>query len=142
VLKAKSFEKERLLSLQIFKGGATMDYTEEVLRMIDAVEKEYYKPPKTYKMNKGEFMHRSFKSWAIKELRIYILSHFELSPIEAIEQFRQLMDDFSCRSKDGGISFMFSTAYDVSTDILDNLLPWAAEREHVFKKGEIYGYYS
>lgn len=119
-----------------------MDYTEEVLRMIDAVAREDYQPPKTYQMNKGKFMHRSFKSWAIKEIRIYILTNFDLSAIEALEQFRQMMDDFACQSTNGTNSFMFSTAYDVATDILDTLLPWAAEREHVFKEGEMYGYYS
>lgn len=69
------------------------------------------------------FTQASYSRWAAEEIIIYILSHVNLTPIEAVEEFRDLMEDYATRDRyDKQNSYIFSVAYDVATDIYDILL--------------------
>lgn len=69
------------------------------------------------------FAQASYSRWATEEIIVYILSHVNLTPLEAVEEFRNLMDDYATRDKcDKQNSYIFSVAYDVATDIYDILL--------------------
>lgn len=67
---------------------------------------------------KDEFTQLCYQLWAGNEILDYLRKHRNLGLLEGIEQFRRMMDNYSCRSK----SICFSVAYDVATDILDTLI--------------------
>ena len=69
------------------------------------------------------FAQASYSRWAAEEIIVYILSHVNLTPLEAVEEFRNLMDDYATRDRyDKQNSYIFSVAYDIATDIYDILL--------------------
>jgi hypothetical protein len=72
--------------------------------------------PLPSKANKRCFEQDSYARWATIELYQYVNSQDEPA-ILSVEKFVALMDKYACM---GGI--MFSVAYDISVDILDNLL--------------------
>lgn len=68
-----------------------------------------------YYWEREEFQFMCYEIWAGKELLHYIRNHSKIPVKEAIEQFRDLMDDYSCEHE----CICFSVAYDVATDVLD-----------------------
>lgn len=82
--------------------------------------KSGYSEPKTYYDKKGgEFMFESYRNWAFKELMEYLAKNRSYGYQPATEKFRETMDEFACAAKTPEADFMFSTAYDVATDVLD-----------------------
>lgn len=65
------------------------------------------------------FLMQSHSRAAIEELQEYVLGHPQKGLMESIEEFRQMIDDFACESTSEATNRMFSTYYDVVTDILD-----------------------
>lgn len=83
----------------------------------------WYSTPKRYfGMEPATFSMLSFKRWALIELRDYVMSVPYKRPVDSVEVFRRQMDCFACQAKGDMEKNMFSTAYDVATDILDMLL--------------------
>ena len=66
------------------------------------------------------FEQQSYSRWAANEILSYVLHHLGMSPITAVEEFANLMDEYSCKNQFS--SFGFSVAHDVAMDILDMLL--------------------
>ena len=96
----------------------------KVIELIDEmVCRDWYKEPSTYYgVTKQEFLLSSYKTWALHELRVYVLQHPKDDPITCIENFRHMVDGYACDSKTPDANFMFSVSYDVATDVLDMLL--------------------
>lgn len=83
----------------------------------------WYAPPYRYYGMKPEiFSMLSAKRWAILELKEFVFSHKKSRPIDSVELFRKQLDNYSCIAKNEEAKFMFSTAYDTVTNILDMLL--------------------
>lgn len=95
----------------------------KALIIIDSHIRRYYlKPVKTYGMDRFQYREADYKNWAATEIRKYINEHRKSEPINAVEDFRYMMDHLACAAKDAKRSYMFSVGYDVATDILDVLL--------------------
>lgn len=95
----------------------------KVLSIIDSLRDGWYNPPTKYGIQKKiEFYYQSYSSSAIKEIKFYLMEHKNEDAINAIENFRYLMDCFACEARNGSANFMFSVYYDVATDVLDVLL--------------------
>ena len=98
----------------------TMNYA---LSVVNELKKKSYKTPTDYYGQKKMFFeYQSYKRSAIKEIEMYLIDHKDEDPIDVLEGFRRLMDNFSCRAPTGEGSFMFSVYYDVATDVLDKMI--------------------
>lgn len=86
------------------------------------IRKMYRKPLHSERLDRTKYQHRVYMNWAANEIESYIDRHRNWEPINAVEEFRYMMDKLACSAKDSKKNFMFSTAYDVATDILDVLL--------------------
>lgn len=93
-----------------------------ILSVIDTLREGWYDPPTSYQMKKIDFEYASYRRTALDEIKFYLLEEKKEDPIKMIEDFRQMMDDFACQTKNGTANFMFSTYYDTATDVLDVLL--------------------
>lgn len=71
--------------------------------------------------NKTLFAQKSYSNWAKKEIDRYLAQN-KGDSIDAVEEFRSMMDSFACNAKTAEANFMFSVAYDVATDVLDGLI--------------------
>lgn len=96
-----------------------MNFKKSVLKEIDRMIVEWYPPPDTYFMKDIMFRYRSYCHWAIIEIRKCIIKSSPNLVIETLEKFRYKMDNLACSATDGNKNFMFSIAYDVTTDVLD-----------------------
>lgn len=95
----------------------------KVIGVIDTLRNGWYNPPSSYgKQKKIDFIHQSYSHSAINEIKFYLMEHENEDPIKAIEDFRYKMDCFACDTKNSMANFMFSTYYDVATDVLDLLI--------------------
>lgn len=105
------------------KGDNTMP-NHKLLSLIDEmIYRDWYKAPSTYYgTTKLTFMVTSYKHWALNELRLYTLKHLKVDPITCIENFRNIVDDLACNAETTDSNFIYSTCYDVATDVLDMLL--------------------
>lgn len=91
---------------------------ERALWLLDRMATWYPEP--TEKIRKEEFDLLAYNHWAYKELSNYVYRRkSDISPVSAVEEFREKMDDYACKAKTGEANFIFSVAYDVATDILD-----------------------
>ena len=99
-----------------------MDYW-AVQRIIDDLRIHSHPGPRTWKMKASKFAHESHSNWALCELELYLLKHDgEKNIYDLIEDFRYLMDNYACNAKTPETNFMFSVAYDVTTEVLDAML--------------------
>lgn len=71
-------------------------------------------------VNSYNFAQRSYEVWAAKEILKKIKNTKDMPPLYIIEEFRDLMDDYSCRKKNN--SFLFSCAKDMAEWIIDLLI--------------------
>lgn len=95
----------------------------KVLSIIDSLREGWYDPPISYYDKKRtDFEYQSYKNSAMNEIKMYLMEHEKENPISAIESFRDQMNSFACKTKNGNSNFMFSIYYDVATDVLDVLL--------------------
>lgn len=69
------------------------------------------------KLSEMERRQISYTDWAAKEVLLYIHKRQDITPLEAIEEFIVLMDEYSC--VDPETSFIFSVAHDVAENIID-----------------------
>lgn len=96
---------------------------EQALSALDSIRKGWYGSPSNYYgFKKAEFEFISYSRSAIGEIYLYLLKNKNKNPIEVLEEFRGMMDDFACYARNGIANFMFSIYYDVATDVLDTLL--------------------
>lgn len=72
--------------------------------------------------NKTLFAQRSYTRWAMDEINRYICKNEDLPVIELLEAFRLKMDRFACDARTDHGKFMFSVAYDVATNMLDEVI--------------------
>ena len=97
-----------------------------VLEIIDELFMQDYQPPESYKdLDRALFDYKSYKYWALTELRTYIIKeciHSDVGIFEAVEEFRSLMNQYSCDTCSVECNFIFAVAYDVATDVLDHLI--------------------
>lgn len=85
--------------------------------------RDWYKAPETYYgMTKARFMLSSYSTWALHELKLYAMKNTKEDPITCVENFRSMMDKLACEAKTSEANFMYSTCYDVATDVLDMML--------------------
>lgn len=97
---------------------------EEFLRFLnELLTTGWYAPPFRYYMKKNAFDKMSYKRWTVFELRDFAMRQpYEMRPVDIVEKFRKMADNFACSNKAEDIKFIFSVAYDTATDILDMLL--------------------
>lgn len=62
----------------------------------------------------------SYSRWAIREIMVRLIKDRTTPPLIVIEQFRDQMDDYSCRNL--YTSYMFSVAKDTAEWIIDLLI--------------------
>lgn len=80
-------------------------------------EKEYW--------NEDVFEQKVYTAWGVMEIYNEIKNNPDTLPIEVVENFASKMNEYSC--KDNKTSHIFSIAYDVSLDILDQLISMKEE---------------
>jgi hypothetical protein len=105
-------------------------YDEELdgaLRIIDELleSREAYHEPTTFKMRRIKFETMAYANWALKELKIFLISYIDCTPLEAIDIYIQKMLDYAAyvgTNKDSDLNYIFSVAADVGTDVKDCLL--------------------
>lgn len=95
---------------------------ERALSVIDSLREGWYGPPMFYFQKKIEFEYKSYQYSALEEIKRHLIRHNKEDPIKMIEDFRCQMDCFALEAKNPTENFMFSTYYDVATDVLDILL--------------------
>lgn len=94
-----------------------------VFSIINHLRGEWYKPPSGYyNIKKPKFKQKSYARSALNEIYLYLIEHENDDPIDTLENFRSMMDNFSCKAKNIEARFMFSVYYDVASDVLDVLL--------------------
>ena len=71
-------------------------------------------------INKKNFQQLSYSKWAANEVLSYVLKRQNVRPLFAVEEFSAIMDKHACENSKTG--YIFSVAYDISTDILDMLI--------------------
>lgn len=98
---------------------ASKDY---IFFLLDEMEREDYTPPSSYYMRDDVFMYQSHRHWAIKEIKLYFEERIDQDPLYLIENFRRMVDYYSCKTKVKELDIMYSVAYDVATDVLDVLI--------------------
>lgn len=75
-----------------------------------------------YRCNGRTFYLYSYSIWALSELKEYVIFHYThgTRDIEyCIEDYRDMMDEFTCSAKTEITNYMFSLAYDEVTNFLD-----------------------
>lgn len=63
---------------------------------------------------------KSYSMWAAKELLIQLNKNKDVPPLITLENFEQLMDEYSCRNSCS--SYLFSCAKDMTRWIIDLLI--------------------
>lgn len=81
----------------------------------------WYKAPnkKDYKGKNIEFALQAYNAWAFDMIKNHV-SMSKKDLIDALEDFRSMVDNFACRAKTEEARLIFASAYDVATDILDD----------------------
>lgn len=93
-----------------------------LLRAIDRYIKEEYLPPTKkdyYELDRTMFAFHSYKCWAAKEAWKFLNNHCDKPILDCLEDFRNMMGDYACETRNPDANFAFSIGYDVGTDILD-----------------------
>ncbi len=73
-----------------------------------------------FSLKRSYFKQRSYSIWAAEEALRTIRKRKDVNPIYAMEEFVGKMDYYACHRPD--LSYIFSVAYDIGTDILDRLM--------------------
>lgn len=84
----------------------------------------WYRTPgkKDFKQGKSvRFIMDSHYAWAFEMIRSRVISS-EKSVIDTLEDIRFEMDDYSCRAKTEDARLVFAVAYEVATDMLDDVI--------------------
>lgn len=95
-----------------------MNKRDYILTRLEERIKERYEPPTYYPIRRAaymNFMQRSYGRWAANEFLSY-LKQSKGALTESGERFAKMMDEYSCKGKNG---WMFSIAHDVAVDLLD-----------------------
>lgn len=97
---------------------------EYVISVLNTLRLGWYDRPLTHEKKRIDFLYESYQHSAMEEIKYYLLSHREKDPLESLEKFKKMVEEFSCKSYPvgGEASFMFSTYYDVCADVIDVLL--------------------
>lgn len=92
-------------------------------RVIGAIEEYIFDLPEPARdWPRYEFLKRSHEIWAATEILSIIKCHPYIPPYRLVEDFACKTEKFSSiEHDDRNNSFIFSTAHDVATDILDIL---------------------
>lgn len=89
----------------------------------DLLNSAWYRAPSRWGIDVTTFRFLSYKRSGLIELRNYVQNHEEFDDIlDAIEEYRWMVDVIACGAKTDNKNFMFSTFYDVATEVLDMLL--------------------
>lgn len=92
-----------------------------VLRIIDLMLSDCMDSRKVYKdMRNMLFVYHSHREWALRELKAYIKLNKERDLLTVLEEFRYMLDCYSCNAKTEDSKFMFSAACDTVTNVLDD----------------------
>ena len=95
-------------------------YHDRALSLINSYILELKRPK--LKAKREQFMHRSFSIWAAEECYEYVRTHDYIPPLDAVNAFIRIMEDYSCLNPYASI--YFSMASDTGKDILDRLLTY------------------
>lgn len=79
--------------------------------------------------DKREYKQNINDSWAITELREYLLQHIDQPLIQTLEEFQEEMRQFSCKTSNEKASILFSSAYDIATDMIDRAYIYIEENK-------------
>lgn len=93
-------------------------YHDKALSLINSYILEL-KRPRSY-LKREQFRQRSFAIWAAEECYEYVRTHDYIPPLDAVNAFIRIMEDYSCLNKFSSI--YFSIASDTAKDIFDKLL--------------------
>lgn len=93
-------------------------YHDKALSFINNYILELKRPNK--KLKRELVLQRSFSIWAAEELYEYVRTRDYIPPLDAVNAFVRMMEDYSCLNKYSSI--YFSIASDVGKDIMDKLL--------------------
>lgn len=74
----------------------------------------------TAKRRNYSLLQESYSKWAAREILVRLIKEKETPPLVVIEQFRDKMDEYSCRNLN--TSYMFSVAKDTAEWIIDLLI--------------------
>ena len=93
-------------------------YHEKALLLIENYLYYMKKPRRNLKMDR--FAYRSYAIWAAEELLSYVNEHDSVPPLDAVNEFIKMVDNYSSINKETG--FIFSIAKDIAEDIFDMLM--------------------
>lgn len=98
---------------------------DDFLKVVRKMRSEYYSGPvPCHGAHDWIFHYEMYKRWAVNELEAYVMHCSTSDPFVATEEFRWFMDQCAVRSHSDESNLMFSTAYDVVTDILDSMITY------------------
>lgn len=99
---------------------------EECIEIVEKMRKQYYDIPlgKCYSIHDVMFKFESYIRWSVSEILNFLENSEEENPLTLLEKFRWEMDQYACQANGDDANLMFSTAYDVATDILDTLITY------------------
>lgn len=105
----------------LFKGEKNMTY-EDGLEIIENLKKSYLIPSHVG-ISVKDYMYKMYAREAIEAVEDYVKKHRKNgSIIDVVEEFRYFADGFACSARKPKQNFAWSIAYDVASDVLDNLL--------------------
>lgn len=92
------------------------------INLINNLLKKCDYPKRYYGRKSIEFDYESYRRSALLEIKMALIREYKKDPILVVEEFRSKVDNFACKTKNGTANFMFSTYYDIATDVLDQLI--------------------
>lgn len=81
-----------------------------------------YDHPRSYSPSskkKMEFKQKSYSVHFVQELEEYIYKNRDHPVDQTILEFRNMMEDYSCKSQNPQVKWMFSVGYDVASYALE-----------------------
>lgn len=97
----------------------------DVLEIINDIRIEEYSYKESIPLTSSQFYYRSYCRWALDELENYIWKNknSKNDVLYLLESYRKKMDDWSSLpNKDAETCWMFSIAYDIVTDVIDQVI--------------------
>ena len=96
---------------------------QKVLEVIMDCETENLYPTELGYLQKKEFALVSYNLSGLEALYYYILNYKGENMLEAVESFRQMVNDFSCEAGiNNPAGYIFSIYYDIASYILDLII--------------------
>lgn len=94
----------------------------EAIKIVERLLEECCFPTLYYGQKWIYYEYEIYRSSGLEEIKMELQRNRQKNPILVLENFRDRMDTYACIAKGGSANLIFSTYYDVATEVLDQLL--------------------